>query len=151
MICSLSPLAPLNTTDHYLVVRKVLLTVRPQWRNIGLALGIPLFKLNEFSGSLEEKIDKMLEVWLNQDHTSTPTWEALVDALRDDTVEGGKPVAADIETKYLGRGQSVGQGRYSQECISCQRWQRSVQFHFNQAQHTAWEAILHLQERKHSQ
>ena len=86
------------------------MTLRPQWRNIGLALGIPVFKLNEFGGSLEERIDGMLEVWLSHTY-STPTWGALVNALREDTVEGGRPVAAEIEAEYLGRRQSVGQGR----------------------------------------
>ena len=110
MFCLFSfPPAPLNS-DHYQAVRKALLKVRPQWRNIGLALGIPLYKLNEFSGSLEERMDKMLEVWLNHTY-STPTWGALVNALRDDTVEGGKPVAAEIEEKFMGGGQSVSQGR----------------------------------------
>ena len=97
---------------HYQAVRKALLTVRPQWRNIGLALGIPLFKLNEFNGSLEDRMDKVIEVWLYYAY-STPTWRALVDALRDDTIEGGRPVAAEIEAKYMGRGQSVSQGKYS--------------------------------------
>ena len=35
-----------------------------------------------------------------------------MNALRDYTVEGGRPLAADIEGKYLGGRQSVGQGRY---------------------------------------
>ena len=100
MMCSLCSSAPLNTTDHYQLVRKALLTLRPQWRNIGLELNIASFRLNEFCGSFENKMDKMLEVWLN--HTfSTPTWAALVKALRDYTVEGGKPVAAEIEAKYI--------------------------------------------------
>ena len=99
-------LTPLNRTDHYQALRKALWKVRPQWRNIGLVLGIPLFKLNEFSGSFEDQMDQMLEMWL--DHTlPTPTWGALVDALRDDTVEGGKPVAAEIEANYIGGEQSV--------------------------------------------
>ena len=97
--------APLNMA-HYRAVRKALWKVRPQWRNIGLELGIPPYKLNEFSGSLEERMDKMLEVWLNQTY-STPTWGALVDALRDVTVGGGNPVAAEIEANYIGGGQSV--------------------------------------------
>ena len=97
--------APLNM-DHYQAVRKALLKVRPQWRNIGLELGITPYKLNEFSGSLEDKMDQMVEVWLNHTY-STPTWGALVTALRDVTVEGGKPVATEIEANYIGGGQSV--------------------------------------------
>ena len=92
--------------DHYQAVRKALWTVRPQWRNIGLELGIPLFKLNEFSGSLEDKMDQMVEVWLNHTY-STPTWGALMDALRDVTIKGGKPVADEIEANCIGGGQSV--------------------------------------------
>ena len=57
-------------------------------------------------------MDKVVEVWLNQDHTSNPTWRALINALRVNTVEGGKPVAAEIEKNHCG-GQAVGQGRYS--------------------------------------
>ena len=51
----------------------------------------------------------MVEVWLNHTY-STPTWEALVIALRDVTVEGGIPVAAEIEAKYGVL--SVDQGRF---------------------------------------
>ena len=46
-------------------------------------------------------MDQMLEMRL--DHTlPTPTWGALVNALRDDTVEGGKPVAAEMEANCIG-------------------------------------------------
>ena len=84
--------------------------MRPQWRNIGLELGIPLYKLHEFTGSIIDKMDQMIEVWLNHTY-STPTWGALVTALKDDTVEDGRPVAAEIEANYIGGGQSkrVGQ------------------------------------------
>ena len=91
---------------HYQAVRKALLRVRTQWRNIGLALGFPVHKLNEFGGSLEVKMDQMVEVWLNHTY-STPTWGALMDALRDVTVEGGIPVATEIEANCIGGGQSV--------------------------------------------
>ena len=59
----------------------------------------------EFTGSISDKMDQMIEVWLSHTY-STPTWGALVTALRDDTVEGGKPVAAEIEANYIGGGQS---------------------------------------------
>ena len=86
---------------QYGPVRNALLKVRPQWRNIGLALGFPLHKLNEFTGSHSDRMDQMLEVWIKETY-STPTWRALVDALRDKGVEGGKPVATEIETKIGG-------------------------------------------------
>ena len=95
--------ATLSEEDS-LTVRKALLTLRPQWRNIGLALGIPIFKLNEYTGTDRDKMDMMLLDWLNHSF-STPTWRALVTALREPIVAHGIPVADEIEAEY-GGGQS---------------------------------------------
>ena len=101
MMFSLSSVK-LSTKEHYQKARVALKTLKPQWRNIGLALGFPVYKLNEYTGTDSDKMDKMLEDWLNETFKD-PTWRALVEALGDpDQVAGGKPVANEIEAKYGG-------------------------------------------------
>ena len=97
----------MSATD-YRDVRKALWNIRPQWRNIGLELGFQLPKINELEqfDSFEQKFDEMVELWLKHTY-STPTWGALVTALRDVTVNGGNPVAAEIEAKHGGQGRSI--------------------------------------------
>ena len=62
---------------------------RAEWFNIGLELGLSIFKLNKIEGLHDRRVDEcfseMLTVWLQQ-LDPPPTWSALIGALRSPTV-----------------------------------------------------------------
>ncbi len=82
------------------VVHKALYRVRQKWHPIGLELDLELADLSNIKDQYaNEGIDRclmeMLVVWLKR-LTPRPTWQSLVAALKEVTVDE-KGVAADIE------------------------------------------------------
>ena len=77
-------------------------SVRVNWYNIGLELGIPYTELNCFRKMYSDPSDSLREVlihWLKTAVDSPPSWEAVVSALRSPIVNEMN-VAAQLESKY---------------------------------------------------
>ena len=70
-------------------VCKAVRDARAEWFNIGLELGLNIFKLNKIEELNHRRVDEcfseMLTVWL-QHLDPPPTWSALIGALQSPTV-----------------------------------------------------------------
>ena len=80
---------PIKTREA-LTLRNILpklLEAREKWYNIGLVLGLEEYKLDAIRHDNNDKwepcLKEMISLWLRQ---VGPSWERLIDALRDDTV-----------------------------------------------------------------
>ncbi len=88
--------------DDFKVVKKAVFKARRRWRPVGTELGLSeddLDNIADKGDDNEECLANMLRVWLRSP-SLRPTWEALVKALRDQTV-GWENIAIDIAKKYL--------------------------------------------------
>ncbi len=88
--------------EDFRVVKKAVFKARRKWRPIGTELGISqddLDNIEDGGDDNEECLANMLRVWLRTP-SLCPTWEALVKALRDQTV-GRENIAVEIAKKYL--------------------------------------------------
>ena len=77
-------------------------SVRVNWYNIGLELDIPYTELNCFRTMYSDPSDSLREVlihWLKAAVEPSPTWKAVVTALRSPLVNEMN-VAAQLESKY---------------------------------------------------
>ena len=80
----------------------VLHPVRASWYNIGLQLDIPHTTLDCFKQNYSDQSDLIREVlkcWLKTVVDPSPSWEAIVTALRSPSVNE-KSIAAQLESKY---------------------------------------------------
>ena len=69
-------------------VRRLLYRVRRQWYNIGIELGLEIGDLDTIKSAYKDPGDaliEMLKVWLKSTKP-LPTWKALGDALKEETV-----------------------------------------------------------------
>ncbi len=88
--------------DDFKEVRAVLHRARPQWKQLGAELGIPVDDLESFKmdgRDVGERLDNTLKAWLHK-RLLRPSWERLVEALRAETVDR-EDIACDIEEEYL--------------------------------------------------
>ncbi len=88
--------------DDFKDVRTALHRARPQWRQLGVELGIPVHYLESFEmdgRDVGERLHNTLKVWLRK-RSLRPSWERLVEALRAETVDR-EDIACDIEEEYL--------------------------------------------------
>ena len=77
-------------------------SIRVNWYNIGLELGVPYTELNCFRKMYSDPSDSLREVlihWLKTAVDSPPSWEAVVRALRSPLVNKMN-VAVQLELKY---------------------------------------------------
>ena len=77
-------------------------SVRVNWYNIGLELGIPYTELNCFRKMYSDPSDSLREVlihWLGTAVDPPPSWKAVVSALRS-LIVNEMNVAAQLESKY---------------------------------------------------
>ena len=84
-------------------------SVRVNWYNIGLELGIPYTELNCFRKMYSDPSDSLREVlihWLKTAVDPPPTWEAVVTALRSPLINEMN-VAAQLESKYCAPMQNI--------------------------------------------
>ena len=84
-------------------------SVRVNWYNIGLELGIPYTELNCFRKMYSDPSDSLRKVlihWLKTAVDPPPTWEAVVTALRSPLINEMK-VAAQLESKYCAPMQDI--------------------------------------------
>ena len=69
------------------------------WYRLGLSLGIPSYLRHaieaDYRGDTERSFIEVLQLWLR--HSPQPTWEAIVEALKD---VWECELAAEIEAKY---------------------------------------------------
>ena len=87
--------------DDLQTVLEALVDVNQQWRRLGLALGLRPPTLEGISGrDSEECKEKMLTKWLSKVDGCSPSWSALVTALRNRTV-GHSEIADAIAGTYL--------------------------------------------------
>ena len=73
----------------------------PKWYGIGLTLRVPVTTLDEIRAQFDDTsqcLQEALKDWFKRD--TTPTWRALVDALRSHGVRE-LALAERIERKYL--------------------------------------------------
>ena len=74
------------------------------WRDLGLALGLSRHTLDriaaQYLGDPRRCLTEILAAWLQKENESTPSWRALVAALRKPTV--GKEGLADVIGKAHG-------------------------------------------------
>ena len=79
-----------------------LVTVAPDWYNLGLELDLDWEKLNiiksDSSQNCKESLCKMLQEWLN--NSDDTKWNAVADALESDLISK-KNLARKIRCKYL--------------------------------------------------
>ncbi len=90
------------TVDDFREVKAALHKARPQWRQLGVELGIPVDDLESFEmdgRNVEERLHNMLKAWLRK-RSLRPTWERLVAALRAENVDR-EDIACDIAEEYL--------------------------------------------------
>ena len=93
------------TTGVLKEVRKSVWDARTKWYDIGIELKIEVSVLDAIKHDSDEVgscLTAMLKGWLKQT-TPSPTWEALVDALKSPTVGCGH-LAEIIEKKFCERG-----------------------------------------------
>ena len=79
-------------------------SVRANWYNIGLELGIPYTTLDCFKQNDTDQLVLLREVmkhWLDTAFDPPPSWEAIVTALRSPLVNE-KNVASQVESKSEG-------------------------------------------------
>jgi len=73
-----------------------------RWFEIGLQLGVPIFRLNiilrDMHGTMKQ-LRAVLEYWMNNATDPLPSWKVLVDALKSPTVSESR-VAEELEKKY---------------------------------------------------
>ena len=84
-------------------------SVRVNWYNIGLELGIPYTELNCFRKMYSDPSDSLREVlihWLRTTVDPPPTWEAVVSVLRS-LIVNEMNVAAQLESKYCAPMQDI--------------------------------------------
>ena len=77
-------------------------SVRVNWYNIGLELGVPYTELICFRKKYSDPSESLREVlihWLKTTVDSPPSWEAVVSALRS-LIVNEMNVAAQLESKY---------------------------------------------------
>ena len=88
------------------------LTSSTKWYEIGLRLKVPVDKLDSIRSQFSDSkgfLCEMLKEWLKGAARSRPTWRALVEALRSQTV--GEPKLADqLEAKHC-QSERKSQGR----------------------------------------
>ena len=81
-----------------------LVSVSKYWRELGLALGLKKETLDEIECNHREVKDykrEMMSKWLKWvDIGYKPTWQHLVDALKDPNVQGHDSIVKAIEGKY---------------------------------------------------
>ena len=80
---------------------EALIDISQKWYKIGLALGVPVSKLDTIKSQhteFEDALLEMLKIWLKQIEKPR-TWAALVKALRRKTVQEDD-VAASIERNH---------------------------------------------------
>ena len=84
--------------NDLVVVQEELYNVRPHWYNLGLKLGLKPGALDAIKTqcSGDECFRETLKDYLK---TTTPSWRALVEALRSPTV-GQLQLAEEVEQKY---------------------------------------------------
>ena len=90
----------LSTADIK-VVRKATFSAHPKWKDIGIELRVPTYALEGIAQNHEDVSDRfreMLVAWLKLVNPK-PTWEALVDALRQPAV-GEEQLAQSVRQKY---------------------------------------------------
>ena len=80
-------------------VKHALYDIRYKWKAIGLELGLTRGDLNNLRRSDDENFEDVVEKWLKR-RKLKPTWETLVTALRQKTVDEDG-VADTIEDEYL--------------------------------------------------
>ena len=93
------------------VIHEELLGACNEWYNIGLALDVPTFILDDIRDNVQfsnvgDKFRETLKVWLRRD--SKPTWQAIVDALNKNTV-GQRQLASVIKATYCTTPEASGQ------------------------------------------
>ena len=90
----------LSTADIKDVLNATL-SAHPKWNNIGIELRVPLHALKgiaQDNKDVNDRFREMLIAWLNLVNPK-PTWEALVDALRQPAV-GEEQLAQGVRQKY---------------------------------------------------
>ena len=89
---------PPLSVDDLCAVQKELYDARPHWYNLGLELGLKPGALDAIKSrcSGDECFRETLKEYLK---TTTPSWRALVEALRSPTV-GQPKLAETVEQKY---------------------------------------------------
>ena len=79
-----------------------LYSVRHKWFNIGMQLGISSFQLKIIetnSPGSKERLQAMLEYWMNNVVVPQPSWKVLVNSLKVPTV-GESMLAKELEEEY---------------------------------------------------
>ena len=110
---------PLTTADLR-NVRNSVWDARTKWYDIGIELKIDvsvLESIEQDKDNVGSRLTAMLTGWLRQT-TPSPTWKALVEALKNPTVECGH-LAESIEKKYCDRGKP----NYTRVTFLCHFWQ----------------------------
>lgn len=72
--------------------------VKTKWLEIGVQLGIPLWKLKEFEKE-KEPLSVAIDYCINENSATPFTWKSIVAALDSDYV-GESGIAAEIDKKY---------------------------------------------------
>ena len=80
------------------------MNVIKKWKKLGLALGLKKPSIEkikaDYGNDTEECKEEMLTLWLRGVDGCSPSWNALVDALRKETVQHAD-IAGVIEKKYF--------------------------------------------------
>ena len=77
-------------------------SVSHKWFNIGLQLDVPRFQLNiiktDETGAME-RLQSMLDYWMNNASDTLLSWQVLADALKTRTVSESR-LARELEERY---------------------------------------------------
>lgn len=86
------------------IVLEALVDVNKKWKKLGLALGLKKPTIErikaDYGNDTEECKEEMLTLWLRGVDGCTPSWNDLVDALRNQNVQHAD-IAGVIEKEYL--------------------------------------------------
>ena len=89
--------------DSFVDVLRELNDITNKWFELGLALGLKYSTLNGIetdNTTVDKRKREMVRSWLQKKDECTPSWQALVEALKDTLVQH-IDVADNIEQKYL--------------------------------------------------
>lgn len=102
-------------------VIKALRDAKVKWRQIGTELNILIVDLEtiqiESGNRVDECLQKMVTLWLKR-RSLNPSWQSLVKALREVTVDE-EGVAADIEEKFIKAKKPDTKDKASQDSSLC--------------------------------
>ena len=106
--CSASPFATLDLNDDLFDVKRELISVAGNWKNIGIALRLKRTQLEHIQtvndGDPNACLTSVVMEWLNRKYNvkrfGEPTWQFLVEALGDPAVGVSMELASNIARRH---------------------------------------------------